>query len=292
MRAERLQLQGIVGADRGTSDDHHLGHLRPEPQFSIDGMMTEDPFKEIRDLLRSAQDAYKERVSNWRSQLEQFGEAARVLAANVDEGWTQAMLDTRTGLLRLASHGWYLPSSIGIDVPPRLARDDEIDWTQIDDDMRGLWSEELSSAESELENEHPRRATILNQAFAAHRNGQYFVSVPALLSQADGICFDLLGMQLYSKLSDGRTMKLNGAVTADDRMSVAYLAPLVTVQPIAWSQATRELEPGHLNRHAVLHGEDTEYGNEINSLKAVSLLSYASWALRLARELDPTDGGE
>ncbi len=251
--------------------------------------MTNDPFKEARDFFQALRGAYQEVENHWRSQVEQFGEAARKVIAEADKGWTQAMLDTAEGLEKLAGHGWYLSSSVGWDVPVELGRDDEIDCSQIDGEMCKLWKQELPAVEKTLGQDHRQRAPVLHQAFEAHRNGQYFLSVLAFLSQADGICHDLVDVQLYAKVDGGNATKVSKAKTADDRMRTAYLAPLATVQPITWGPAKRASEPGHLNRHAVFHGEDVEYGNEINSLKALSLLSYASWALTMAKSLDPSD---
>jgi hypothetical protein len=44
---------------------------------------------------------------------------------------------------------------------------------------------------------------------------------------------------------------------------------------------TRQLPAGFdgLNRHAVLHGTDPNYGTEVNSLRAVSVLNLASYLL-------------
>ncbi len=37
--------------------------------------------------------------------------------------------------------------------------------------------------------------------------------------------------------------------------------------------------PVKLNRHAIIHGKDVNYGNEINSLKLISMLSYIDYIL-------------
>lgn len=240
------------------------------------------------DPARALKEAFSKELMLWR----QFRSVAQEFLAEASKGWNQAMQDTSAGLLKLAGHGWYLPGSVDWDVPGRLARDEEMDWGTIDAEMCELWSQELDAAHQELLRVHPRRAAPLRQAIAAHEAEQFFLSVPAFLSQADGICFELVGEQLFAKT--GNAMRLCDAITADDNLSSALLSPLATVQPIAWSSTRRSSEPGQLNRHAVLHGEDVEYGTEVNSLKALSLLSFVSCALRLARRdpspADPTEG--
>lgn len=240
------------------------------------------------DPARALKEAFSKELMLWR----QLRSVAQEFLAEASKGWNRAMQDTSAGLLKLAGHGWYLPGSVDWDVPVLLARDEDMDWGTIDAEMCELWSQELDAAQEDLLQAHPRRAALLRQAFAAHEAEQFFLSVPAFLSQADGVCFELIGEQLFAKGGNG--MRLHDAITADDSISSAFLSPLATVQPIAWSSTRRSSEPGQLNRHAVLHGEDVEYGTEVNSLKALSLLSYVSSVLGLAKRdrkpSDPNDG--
>ena len=242
------------------------------------------------DPARALSEAFSERLILWRK----FRRVAQEFLAEANKGWTQAMQDTSAGLLKLADHGWYLPSSAGWDVPSLLARDEDRDWSTIDAEMCELWSEEVGSAQQELLQGHPRQVALLRQAFAAHEGEQFFLSVPAFLSQADGICFELIDEELYTKQYGSNARRLSRAVTADDRLSAAFIAPLLTDLPITWNQARRSSKPGELNRHAVLHGEDVEYGTKTNSLKALSLLAYVNFALRLAKTesppIDPSGG--
>jgi len=46
---------------------------------------------------------------------------------------------------------------------------------------------------------YPRRSQILVQAFAAHQRGDYALSVPVFLAQADGICAEHFDVDLYSR---------------------------------------------------------------------------------------------
>jgi len=49
--------------------------------------------------------------------------------------------------------------------------------------------------------------------------------------------------------------------------------------PISASEHERGDAFVGLNRHQVLHGESTQYGTEMNSLKAISLLNYVAHIL-------------
>ena len=45
---------------------------------------------------------------------------------------------------------------------------------------------------AKLSEQLPERAEVLNAAIAAHSRGEYALSTPVFLAQADGICADLL----------------------------------------------------------------------------------------------------
>jgi len=51
--------------------------------------------------------------------------------------------------------------------------------------------------EQRLAAAYPNRAHLITPAIRAHVQGEYALSTPVFLSQADGICFDGCGGQLY-----------------------------------------------------------------------------------------------
>ena len=57
----------------------------------------------------------------------------------------------------------------------------------------------LASLEAALREKYPRRASVLSAAFNAHRRGDYYCSIPVLLSQTEGICNELVGKSPYSR---------------------------------------------------------------------------------------------
>ena len=59
-----------------------------------------------------------------------------------------------------------------------------------------------------------------------------------------------------------------------DTYRAALLSPLAAEHPISMSEAQRPPGFDGLNRHQILHGESLTYHTEMNSLKAVSLLSF------------------
>ncbi len=57
--------------------------------------------------------------------------------------------------------------------------------------------------QAELCESSPTRAHLLKAAFSAHRRGEFALSVPVFLAQADGICSELIGVSLYTR-RDGK----------------------------------------------------------------------------------------
>lgn len=189
---------------------------------------------------------------------------------------------TRRGLAALAKQGWYVDS--GMDLPfimNLIQLFEERQAGEVDTQLSLYFDQHSEAIRGQLCDQFPSRAQILAAAFRAHNGGEYDLSVPVFLAQADGICLELTGVQLYSKRSDGKTTKVSEAVAAfevDDYVG-ALLYPLTEVFPITFNSRERAGQENILNRHAVLHGESVSYGNKVNSSKAMSLLSFTAWAL-------------
>lgn len=136
-----------------------------------------------------------------------------------------------------------------------------------------------TSIEAQLVKRFPDRARILTSAMRAHRNGEYVLSIPVLLAQAEGVCVELVGVHLYAR-RDGKPilatyLKLDG----QGPFMASLLYPLTTPTPISASAIERASLGDLLNRHSVLHGESTTYDTHANSCRALSLLAYVSWIL-------------
>jgi hypothetical protein len=156
---------------------------------------------------------------------------------------------------------------------------------------------EIDRIEAELIRNWPKRAHLLREAFAIHREARYALSIPVLLAQADGIAFEVLGVQLFGKDSTGapRTRaayRANLEPSADPTRHpwAMIFGPLEMVcswreRTDIWRMAT-ESDPHHgtLNRHGVLHGTDLEYPTEENSLRAILMLDYVDGVRTWLRE--------
>ncbi len=127
----------------------------------------------------------------------------------------------------------------------------------------------------------------MTDAFAAHRQGKYTLSIPALLSQLDGIGCEVMGMgrnffvenrragalagilERFQLPGDGQQYPVGGI---HDRM----LAAIQRTWGLTLDTNRRRSGTGYcpLNRHGVMHGLDTDYATEFNSLRCILLIGY------------------
>lgn len=132
--------------------------------------------------------------------------------------------------------------------------------------------------------ESPDRESIISDAADAHKEGRFNLSVPVFLSQADGIFSQITqtkgsALQKESKGSG----KLRGQVAIEqyvknqdtrDMLHPIYLLHELELLLGERQRYKQTWNPLALNRHQVLHGEVTDYGSELNSLRAFSFLSF------------------
>lgn len=214
----------------------------------------------------------REFAKQWAPVARQMADAAREMPPRI-----------RDTLLALGERGWYLDGELGIselwDIEGWLSSGEA---GGLDGFLVTHYESRLSEIEDDLVNAAPTREKILRSAFAAHRRGEYELSVPVLLTQADGICVDLTRRHLFIKDQGVPEVARWVAETSLDAFTNAVLRPLTQSLPIASSEKERErrmraagLENWvELNRHLVLHGESVDYGTQANSLKAISLINY------------------
>ncbi|MCZ8512418.1 hypothetical protein O9H85_08220 [Paenibacillus filicis] len=135
--------------------------------------------------------------------------------------------------------------------------------------------EELNGLLSEWESFEllSKRMLILRQSINAHVNGNYFIAIPPLLAQLEGMVAD--GFQHIGRM-DGYKMKgyLSDLLSEDhimsfDSVALGFYKTIVLVN----FEHGKPLE-SYLSRNAILHGADTEYGTPVNSLKSILLFDY------------------
>ncbi len=183
--------------------------------------------------------------------------------------------ETKSALRKLGEQGWYLDHDTTPAETWKFAR--AIDNDDHDEAQKALvthYRRRYPEIFTKLTEKHPHRAKIINQAAVAHKKKQFYLSVPVLLAQADGICKEHTGFELFKK-EHGRPVTARIYDLADeDSLRAAFLYPLSIILPILDSKEPDKADSQRLNRHEVLHGVNLQYGTEVNSLKSISLLYY------------------
>ena len=120
----------------------------------------------------------------------------------------------------------------------------------------------------------PERRKILQSGFDAHKQHDYYASIPIFLSQADGLCNQITGYKFYSK--EKKIPKIARSVNGLKKGTFSYitLQPLTICNSITANEDESNLYEGLLNRHKVLHGISLDYGTEVNSCKSISIINF------------------
>lgn len=204
------------------------------------------------------------------------------MLANIVPDWQEIFnqLDEqdRSALVTLGKHGWYLDPEF--TTPQLFSFAEALEEgrvSEVNEVLCDWYDERLQQIELDLSVRHPHRDRFLRFAFQTHRKREYAGSVPMFLREAEGICRELTGYQLYSR-SEGVPV-LAKLLSLESLTSVRRSAVHALGQPLPISASSRERAsaPDLLNRHAVLHGEDLNYDTRIQSCRAISLLNCVSW---------------
>lgn len=259
----REQLRALTDPFAGMQDQ--LKDLFPKDPIADHVKDLLQPLTEVQDWAKVFQTEEQLRMREWFSVLEDFQRQLREMPSEV-----------RAQLAVLMARGWCLdpemPHTWGQGLAEAFEEGEEEEAQQwLVDYFRGR----LDEIEKTLVERHPQRAVILAQAFQAHRQGLYFLSIPVMLSQADGVIQDKHQKQLFTKKARANLKAVVENMQADD-LRVIFMEAFCVDIPL--TRKTQELPAGFdgLNRHAVLHGTDPNYGTEINGWRAVSILNLAS----------------
>lgn len=264
--------------------------LRPTLELQKALKSSIDPFLEEQRKLHKAFDSIKlpnyqlPDLSPFTRQIEQYQQSLSSIISPAFEELQRTFRDLppkiQEALLLLAKHGWYL--DFNMPLPNLWAIKKAIYSGGIDEVEEALvayFESQLEEIEEAFYAQFPHRSHIIGSAIEAHRNGEYYLSIPVLLAQTDGICKEVVGQYLFMKKDRKPRTAIYVEQVAADTYRAALLSPLAASTPISASEHERDDGFNLLNRHMVLHGESLDYGNKVNSLKAISLINYVSQAL-------------
>jgi len=215
-----------------------------------------------------------------------FVTAINSLIENVKKKYEDLPKRMQEAVMLLGQHGWYL--DLGMQTNVLFQLKDSLENGNLEEAEAALmqhFERRLPEIEADIMKLFPNRAHIIKSAFSAHRKREYELSIPVLLAQVDGICYEVVGKYLFmstNKKPDTASYvaKLTEQEVATARFRTAILRPLAEKLPIGQTQGERGEDFNDLNRHMVLHGECLDYGTEKNGLKGISLINYVAHALK------------
>ena len=156
--------------------------------------------------------------------------------------------------------------------------------------MHEFYSQNIQEIKDELIKLHPHRKTAIESAINSHERGEeqgYFLSIPVFIAQTDGILSEFFNEKyMLTKRCKGKIQNYidkKYCEEDDDIPMSLILTPLLQTYGsyfLANSEERKDSERfGALNRHEVMHGENSDYGNEENSMKALSFLAFSGISL-------------
>lgn len=178
----------------------------------------------------------------------------------------------------LRRDGWFLPYSHALAsdvVLQNILRIADLPVSQQLQSIQQWYLEHFYAFADVICDKYPSREPIIRQAVEAYRNGQHYLTAPIFFSQADGICVELIGCELFRGGDVYKHAKGQTLITLDplDILLGLIWAPLGEKPEVALNETERGNKGYYgFNRHTVMHGECTDYGTQENSLKAFSLL--------------------
>lgn len=190
--------------------------------------------------------------------------------------------DTKRFLRDLAYRGWFLTDEMTLNELSVFyalsTSQNSVDEAQIDKYMEELVAKYADHIRASVYGRYPARKSVLESAFKAHDTGEYDLAVPVFLAQADGIGMGLLnGISPFSRKESAGVLaiaaEINSLSTQVDTILIEPLGLKLGMTARSTSSERRQ-HPHIYNRHEIIHGITLDYGNERNSLKAISLLGH------------------
>ncbi len=124
------------------------------------------------------------------------------------------------------------------------------------------------------------RSQIIEDAFQAHCDRKYALSVLVFLVQAGGVFIDHFENELYSTKKK-RYLGKNNFSFRSTNIAVESFENFIRDVLAKSYDIRRKIPEGIFARHPILHGRSTDYGTKENSIRAILLLDYVSFIISL-----------
>ena len=186
--------------------------------------------------------------------------------------------------ITLAKWGWYPTPCAPVHVSlRRLSNNNLINDFYLERNRKYL----SQNMEYCLENIKNRRC-VLEAAFRLHEGSEFYGSIPIFLAQAEGIFAEAFKRSIFSNKHRSYEAISSAKKVEEGKFFDAFLSSTFVKNQIGAdkSQWESKLKLKGPNRNGIMHGHilHADYGTEINSLKAFSLMCCAIWLSRCSIE--------
>jgi len=224
------------------------------------------------------------------AKVTEMGNTLKNTFADVENKMKHYEGNLKVGLIELAAYGWYTnyDSSL-IDVARTIRLTNEKDMAELDKYMSDQINSQLKYIQSTLLQRHPQRAEPIKAAFRAHKRKEYYLSIPVIFAQCDGISKDLSTVQFFltDQKKEGYSPKVAKWAKEVPKISFHIAMAAALLEKGAFQLHSSQPNKIGFTRHSVIHGETNDYGTKINSLKAISLIIYISDIMSPRKIIDP-----
>ena len=197
----------------------------------------------------------------------------RIRRREIEEtGFSARREREKSVLSRIVKEGWFIHPFL-LPFLPQFNRFHETDWNEIQSIMKRFFRGRVNDIGNQLKEAYPKRSQIFEEAFEAHREAKYCLSIPVLLAQCDGLMHHQFGQSWFTLQGRQAVVDKLNAMTPDAQR--LFTDPETWEETPVWlSKKKRPRFYDELNRHQVLHGESTNYNTETNSLRVISMINY------------------
>lgn len=197
-----------------------------------------------------------------------------------------------------ADKGWFFGWATTLeDLMPLIECITSVPEEEIDQCMIDYYRFNFEEFCQRLQDSNPSRAAAIAAAARAHSElgvDGFLLAIPVFIAQADGWLSEIIGIQMplgrkrYPKGRPSEPITNAGHMLKQrfesDPESLDLLIPVFTLHDSDFLKTSGARNQSGaftaLNRHQVMHGECSDYGTEVNSLKAFSFLVFVGLHLQ------------
>lgn len=230
-------------------------------------------FDSLVQLSNSANESLSEslnRISESLNLLASSVEKIGSLSWGIDFNYEQFTDNQKSLAQRMVRNGWYFTGNL----PPTNKELLSINDKEFNLALCDFYDSESEYMFNRILETFPHRKHILAKIEKAHNNKDYELCIPTMLSQADGISYELFNVSLFSKDKFKQPKTKNQKqikFDEDSIMDILFVTQLSLTGNLNQDVFTK---PKFFNRHSVIHGTDVHYNKKQNSLRCLSMLYF------------------